>query len=267
MSGPPAPSWRDRVAGSGTATAAGSEWPPPPRPYDDPDFVRLYDSRYLTGPVNRPHTEFEVGTLEALLRSRTGGATRRTGVGRSARMLEMARARGGFAASFIERDARDLAGIGPAELVTGFWYGYIHQDTLADVDRVLLGMAEATAPGGDLLLGVCDPGGCGRLPRDIPIAYGPSMRIDAVMWSYTEPEGWDCGTMIAPHPLRIGAMLAPMFSQRRWLDYPRSPAAPDWRRRALLLNGRTGGRRGADPSGTALPRNRRLRIGWVSPWK
>ncbi len=211
------------MAGSGTATAAGSEWPPPPRPYDDPDFVRLYDSRYLTGPVNRPHTEFEVGTVETLLRSRTGGrrwldvacgtgfhlrraggATRRTGVDRSARMLEMARARGGFAASFIERDARDLAGIGPAELVTGFWYGYIHQDTLADVDRVLLGMAEATAPGGDLLLGVCGPGGCGRLPRDIPIAYGPSMRIDAVMWSYTEPEGWDCGTMIAPIPSASG---------------------------------------------------------------
>ncbi len=101
-------------------------------PYDDPDFVRLYDSRYLTGPVNLAHTEFEVGTVETLLRSRPGdrrwldvfcgtgfhlrrarGAASRTGVDRSARMLEMAEARDGFAATFVERDARDLAATSP----------------------------------------------------------------------------------------------------------------------------------------------------------
>ena len=43
-------------------------------PYDDPDYVRLHDGRYLylTGPVNLPHTEFEVagGSLDRSHRER-----------------------------------------------------------------------------------------------------------------------------------------------------------------------------------------------------
>jgi len=85
----------------------------------------------------------------------------------------VARAREGHDATFIHRDARDLSGVGPADLAR-FRYGYVHQENLAEVNRFLLAMADATVPGGSPMPGVCDPGGRFRsLPTDIPCVYGP----------------------------------------------------------------------------------------------
>ena len=223
--------------------------------YDDPDYASGYDAVYHADPANAVHCRFELEMVAALAAERpgmswldvacgtgfhlanAGGEMRRTGVDRAETMLEVARRRPGHAATFHCRDARDLSGLGRFDLVTSFWYGYVHQESVDEVLRLLSSMAGAVAPDGDLLLGVCDPaGGLRNMPRALELPFGPgTMRIDAVVWSYSEGGRYEYRNCIAPHPELILETLAPRFEEHRWRDYPRSTARPRWQRRALHL--------------------------------
>lgn len=228
--------------------------------YDCPDYATGYDSVCHADPANAVHSRFELGMVEELASERPGlswldvacgtgfhlanadGHMRRTGVDRADAMLEVARRRAGHAATFHRRDARDLSGLGRFDLVTSFWYGYVHQEGVDEVLRLLSSMAGAVAPGGDFLLGICDPaGGLGKMPRTLQLPFGPGrMRIDAVVWSYSEGRRHEYRDCIAPHPELILETLAPRFEEHRWRDYPRSAARPGWRRKALHLRRPTG---------------------------
>ena len=226
-------------------------------PYDDPGYAEAYDGVYLLSGANAGHTAFEIGTVERIARRWTPcrwldvgcgtgyhlqiaqGDILRTGVDRAAAMLRQARGRPGPHTVFHLRDGRDLSGLGSFELVTSFWYGYVHQDSLRDVMQLLVAMAGAVSAGGAMMLGICNPNGrFDRLPRRSQVVYGAPARIDALVWSYTEPGGGAFPEMIAPHPDLILETLGPMFHRHAWLDYPVTEGAPGWKRRALLLEGR-----------------------------
>lgn len=227
----------------------------PDLPYDNPDGAFGHDSVCHADPAIAVHSRFELEMVAELARANpglswldvacgsgfhlrnAGGHMRRVGVDRVEAMLEIARGRPGHAATFHCRDARDLSGLGRFDLVTSFWYGYVHQESADDVLLLLSAMARAVGPGGDLLIGICDPAGLLRGVRHrfaSPIRHG-ERRIDAIVWGYSESGGHECRNCIAPHPELILETLAPRFEECRWRDYPVSEVAPGWRRRALHL--------------------------------
>lgn len=225
------------------------------QPYDDPGYARRHDAVFHADRANAAHSRFELDMVAELAQGRPGlswldvacgtgfhlrnaaGHMRRVGVDRAKAMLDVARRRPGHAATFHRRDARDLSGLGRFELVTNFWYGYVHQDSVDEVLRLLASMADAVAQGGDLLVGVCDPAGLLRNVRHrLPSPIKPgALRIDAIVWSYSEGGGPEHRNCIAPHPELIMETLAPRFELHRWREYPVSESAPEWRRRALHL--------------------------------
>lgn len=229
-------------------------------PYDRPGYAATYDDYYNLSTINRPHFEFEVSTVERLLAERcvrswcdlacgTGlhlrrvhapnPDLRRTGIDRSAAMLQVAR--NSASAAWVEADVRGLAANGTHDLVTAFWYGYIHQETLNDVRLFLLSAADQVAPGGALLLGLCDPADIFEdMEHAVPMVYDAPMYIDAVVWRFTEPwKGDRFEHCIAPHPARIREWLGPRFKSVETLHYPPAghPKA-SWRRKALLFTDR-----------------------------
>ena len=225
------------------------------RPYDDPEYAGGHDAAFHEDPANAAHSRFELEMVAELARERPGlswldvacgtgfhlghaeGDMRRTGVDRSEAMLDVARRRAGHAAEFHCRDARDLSGLGRFDVVTSWWYGYVHQESVDEVLRLLAAMANAVAPGGDLLVGICDPAGLLRgVQHRLPSPIKPGeLRIDAVVWSYSEGAGAEHRGCIAPHPELILETLAPRFEEFRWREYPVSDTAPRWRRCALHL--------------------------------
>ena len=225
------------------------------RPYDDPEYAGGHDAAFHADPANAVHSRFELGMVTELASRKPGlswldvacgtgfhlanadGDMRRAGVDRAAAMLDVARRRPGHDAAFHCRDARDLSGLGRFDLVTSWWYGYVHQESVDEVLRLLAAMAGAVAPGGDLLVGICDPAGLLRaVEYRLPSPIKPAeLRIDAVVWSYSEGGGAEHRGCIAPHPQLILEALAPRFEEYRWREYPVSDAAPRWRRCALHL--------------------------------
>ena len=131
----------------GPSPAAGTG---PDTPYDLPGYAEAYDAIYLTATQTAGHTRFEMDLVAKTCRKwrdpswcdvacGTGLHLRqtqpaqapatiiRTGVDRCEAMLAVARRRNGHDVTFHCRDARDMADLGRFDLVTGFWYGYLHQ--------------------------------------------------------------------------------------------------------------------------------------------
>lgn len=104
--------------------------------------------------------------------------------------------------------------------------------------QLLAAMAGATAPGGTVFVGICNPSGrFDRLPRRSPIVYVALAKVDAFVWSYNDQGGGQFAGMIAPHPDLILETLGPLFHRHAWLDYPVTQGAPGWRRRAFAAGG------------------------------
>ena len=237
-----------RPASARTGAAASTP------PYDDPDSARGYDLANHSHPANAVHSRFELGMVAALERANPGlswldvacgtgfhlrnaaGHMRRVGVDRAEAMLDIARRSEGHSATYHLRDGRNLSGLGRFDLVTSFWYGYVHQESVDEVLGLFAAMAGAVAPGGDLLIGICDPAGLMRGVRHrLASPINGELRISAVVWDYAESSGGTYRNCIAPHPELILEMLGPRFEEFRWRDYPVSEAAPGWQRRALHL--------------------------------
>ena len=228
-------------------------------PYDREGYAVTYDARYNLSDINRPHFDFECGLVAEIIARRgakswcdlgcgTGlhlrsvtGDVRRTGIDRSDAMLRHARSQAGPQITYLEADVTRLPAGDTYDLVTAFWYGYIHQDSLRDVRQFLRGAAEQTAPGGALLIGLCDPL---DLFETIPWAeqtvYGAPLRVDAIIWSFTEPwEGDSFSDCIAPHPQYILNCLGPLFGSVQPVSYPAPGGAGGrWNRKAILFGDR-----------------------------
>ena len=229
-------------------------------PYETADYAARYDESYLFSGFNRDQTAYAVGLLGKIARRRPGlrwldaacgtgyhlraapGRSSRTGVDRSVPMLDVARARPGRNVQFHLGDVRQLGWLGPFDLVTNFWYGYIHQPSLDAVLEFFDSMVEAVAPGGELLMDICNPAGTfDRVPWGAESCYGPELFSDALIWSYRGLHGSEYRNCIAPHPGLILDRVGPRFASYRWRYYPIPDAAPEWQRRALHLRGKIAG--------------------------
>ena len=128
--------------------------------------------------------------------------------------------------------------LGTFDLVTHFWYGYVHQLTLDDVRKTLLSLAEITAENGFLLLGVCDPITWSKsVSHENTVPFENNLFIDSIIWSYEDPftntKYKDC---IAPHPALIWKWLEPYFEKIQMVHYPKSEAAPNWERYGYICS-------------------------------
>jgi len=243
-------------------------------PYDRPGYAASYDGHYNLSAINRPHFDFEVATIERLIAERgvsswcdvacgTGLHLRtvrtdrpiiRTGIDRSAAMLREARSGFDPALNLIEADIRDAPCASRHDLVTTFWYGYVHQESVGEVRAFLVSAASCVASGGTLLMPYCDPVHVFEvLPHRHDLAYGAPLHVDAIIWSFTEPWEGDAFTdCIAVHPELIVAWLGPLFERVEPLSYPvPGDAEVQWRRKALVFSGRRDGEPG--PSGDRSP--------------
>ena len=155
------------MSGGGHSAGAAATSPGLPTfPYDRPGYAATHDGYYNLSTINLPHFALECATVERLvfgrdvhswcdlacgtglhLRSvKTRQPIRRIGVDRSVSMLDEARSAchvdvDGLGIEFVEADVRCLPPDGAHDLVTAFWYGYIHQESLAEVRRFLLSAA------------------------------------------------------------------------------------------------------------------------------
>ena len=218
-----------------------------------------YDARYNLSDINRPHFDFECGLVAEIIARRgakswcdlgcgTGlhlrsvtGDVRRTGIDRSDAMLRHARSQAGPQITYPEADVTRLPAGDTYDLVTAFWYGYTHQDSLRDVRQFLRGAAEQTAPGGALLIGLCDPLDLFEtIPWAGQMVYGAPLHVDAIIWSFTEPwEGDSFSDCIAPHPQYILNCPGPLFGSVQPVRYPAPGGAGGrWNRKAILFGDR-----------------------------
>ncbi|WP_419738569.1 class I SAM-dependent methyltransferase [Ruegeria sp.] len=246
-----------RAGGAAPGRANTGRWP-----YDERAYAQGHDRHYNLSQISQPHFRFECGTVERIIRDRavsgwcdlacgtaphlravrTHRPILRVGVDRAGAMLDVARQRAGPArVRLIEQDVRDLPPQPAHDLVTSFWYGYIHQDSLEEVFRFLFAAVNQVAPGGTLLLGLCDPLDLfDRQARHTPVLMGGDLDIDALIWSYTEPwSGARFANCIAPHADLIRDRLSAAFTDCTTLHYPPpGHRRANWNRKALLFTGR-----------------------------
>ena len=139
------------------------------------------------------------------------------GADRSAAMLDYTREHDAVGAEFVVCDLRDMGRLGRFDLVTSFYFGYIHQPTLADVRACLDGLADTVAPGGTLALGVCNPLDIfSRIPYAEHFQHNPNpITFDGVIWSWTEnvEKGWSYRQCVAPHIETIRSWFRERFER------------------------------------------------------
>ena len=237
-------------------------------PYADPSFPTAYDEVWMEGTeesrvalrlirgivFRRGADSWLDGACGAGWHLRNAGLRlgRMVGADRSATMLAHARKHDSVGAEFVQCDLRDMGQLGQFDLVTSFYFGYIHQPTLHDVRACLDGLADAVAPGGTLLLAVCNPMHVfWRLPYSECYGHSPHpLTFDAVIWSWTEnPEkGWVYEHNIVPHIELIQSWFQARFERVRLIN------PPSWGMQGpgfICERGRSGKRRAAAPGGEA----------------
>lgn len=232
-----------------------------PLPYDRQGYAATHDRFYNQSEINRPHFEFECDLVSGLVRDhdaavwvdiacgtglhlRTVETERpitRIGLDRSAGMLEMIP--GDLGIETIQGDICQLddAQLPKGDLVTHFWYGYCHQDTVSGVECFMRKTLSCVQPGGTLMLGICNPANLfDTVSLEHQMVYGGRLNIEALVWSFEEPWGKDrFDNCIAVHPELIMGWLGPSFSHHLYLDYPGAGGKwNSWRRKGLLLQNR-----------------------------
>ena len=229
-------------------------------PYDQKGYAEAYDRIYQTSDINILHHEFEVNLVSSFLPTHqktwcdvacgTGRllnsvpinhGLHRTGIDRSENMLNFARSHNQTHAEYLHADVLhvDFEALS-YDLVTHFFYGYLHQQNLADVMRFIDVCCRLVDTTGDLLLGVCEPVGLyDRISWRNKLIYGGTLDVDAIIWSFTEPwSGLTYEHCIAPHPHKIIAQLEPFFETVEIKKYPTSSASGSWDRKLLVCRGK-----------------------------
>lgn len=232
-----------------------------PLPYDRPGYAATYDRYYNSSEINRPHFEFECDMVAGLIRDhdaavwvdiacgtglhlRTVETERpisRIGLDRSAGMLGMIPRDSGIETIRGDLCQMDDSQLPKGDIVTHFWYGYIHQETVSRVECFMRKTLACVRPGGTLMLGICDPANLFETIRhEHQVVYGDNLNIEALVWSFEEPWGNDrFDNCIAVHPERILSWLGPSFGHHLVLDYPGAGGKCNtWRRKGLLLQNR-----------------------------
>src|SRR5215468_5302609 len=215
--------------------------------YDD-SYARRYDESFLLTPDHGflGKTLFEVG----LLRQLTSGAASWLDVGcgtgyflergrgrpdiscagldLSPAMLAVARSRNPDAllvqGSFLEPRA-DFHG--RWEVTSCMWGAYGLQETLADIETLIMNLAAWTAAGGQCFMPVFDLSLFeDRRVRGVLI---PGVELDLTRdrWSFREPDGKTHRDMLAPPVTAMADMFRRHFGEAEPIPYPISPGQED----------------------------------------
>ena len=232
-------------------------------PYAYEGYAENYDKVYLDNPITLKHAQFELELVEKILNKpnyiswcdaacgtgwhirNSGIASSVVGIDREKRMLEYAKSQcDNISVQWIENDIKTISqNIGCFDLVTHFWLGYIHQETLDDVQAVVEGLAEAVNSDGTLCITICDPASYfDNIRFNIPIVFEHDLYVDAIIRRYNDPiTNTEYKNCIAPHPKLMLQWLEPYFETISIIDYPKGDGSPKWRRKAFLCEGKING--------------------------
>jgi SAM-dependent methyltransferase len=209
-------------------------------PYEDNDLVNAYEERYIHNEIVSNDIKTEIATVEMVMQERnyqnwcdvacgTGyhlrtaeGDYSRIGIDRSTGMLDYAKENDGKNTRFVQADFLELPILEKYDLVTNFWLGYTHQDTLADVMRFIYKMAEMVELGGTMIMSVHNHGLLyDNIPWMMPEPMDGNFQFDGIVWSYTEPSNpnlrYRC---VSPHKEMIRLNLKKRFAGVKIIKYP-----------------------------------------------
>ena len=209
-------------------------------PYNDKQLVENYEERYIHNEIVSNDIKTEIATVELIMKERnyqnwcdvgcgTGyhlrtanGSYSKTGVDRSSKMLDYAKEKAGDGVNFIQSDFLELPMVNRYDLVSNFWLGYTHQDTLADVMRFIYKMAEMVEIGGSMVLSVHNHGQLyDNIPWMMPEPMDGNFQFDGIVWSYCEPSRPDLRyRCISPHKELIRLNLKKRFAGVKMVKYP-----------------------------------------------
>lgn len=222
-------------------------------PYNNKKVAEVYEERYIHHPFTKADTEFEIETLEDLLEDKDSwcdvacgtayhlrkakGSFKRFGLDRSSVMINEHRKETDYEVTYFIEDLLSFKSNTKFDLVSNFWFGYTHQDTVDDVLKFFKKMVDLTDEGGSLVVSVHNQW---KLFDTFPLITDVSgidgfCTFKSISWSYEEPSTGDVYECISPHKTLIENTLSPYFKKVSWKDYPTYMA-----KELLILEGKNG---------------------------
>lgn len=206
-------------------------------PYENKEVVEVYEERYIHHPLQINDINFEIKTIESLLQPndkwcdvacgtahhlrKAKGSFERFGVDRSSLMINQHIEDTDYKVNYFIEDLLYFKPSTSFNLVTNFWFGYSHQETLNDVLKFFEKMIEITDKGGSIILSVHNNWKIfDKIPRLTKEPMGGLFSFDSFNWSYKEPSTghrYDC---ISPHKDLIVEIFKPYFNKLSWKEYP-----------------------------------------------
>ena len=197
-------------------------------PYEYNDYAKSYNDSYIVADDTIDHVNLELELVETTLVTKNSWCdvacgtgyhlhhvnaphVTKSGIDRAGAMLDLAKITNPTV-NFVKKDLLTLDIDKQFDLVTNFWYGYIHQNSIKEVEQFFLKMVELTSFNGDILLAVCNPFGMFTDDNYQKTVYNRNMTVDAIVWSAEFVDGsYAYEHNIAPHPQLIINWIAPYF--------------------------------------------------------
>ena len=209
-------------------------------PYDNPALVEVYEKRYIYHPFVQDDIYHEIKTIETITKSlgykswcdvgcgtahhlrKTEGEIARFGIDRSSTMLEQHKDDTTYDVDYILCDFLEWPETTKFDLVTNFWFGYAHQPTLKSVLKFFDKLVAHTKKDGSVLVSLHNQWKIfDKYLHKTDEPMGGTFLLDAMHWSYEEPETGDVYECIVPHKKLVEERLSKYFSNVRYLPYPR----------------------------------------------
>lgn len=218
-------------------------------PYENKEVVEVYEERYIHHPLQINDINFEIETIESLLQPedkwcdvacgtahhlrKAKGSFERFGIDRSSLMINQHIEDTDYKVNYFIENLLSFKPSTSFNLVTNFWFGYSHQETLNDVLKFFEKMIDLTSEDGTIIISVHNHWKLfNRIPR-LTTDVGSEFRVDALQWSYVEPSTNDVYTCISPHKDLIVETFRPHFEEYDLIEYPRISA-----KELLILKGK-----------------------------
>ena len=224
------------------------------QPYNTPEVIDAYEDRYIHHPKVKGEIAFELSLIEAKMLDKTSwcdvacgtayhlrkavGDFNRTGLDRSGMMMAKHKQDTKYNVDYIRADMLDYTPTVQYDLVSNFWFGYAHQETLDQVLQFFNKMVELTKQGGSIILSYHNQWNIfDQIPLHTNEPMGGVFNFEAMVWSYEEPDvPGSLYTCIVPHKELIIQTFEPYFENVTIIDYPPNPEAGG--KEILLLEGK-----------------------------
>ena len=223
-------------------------------PYTNFDVVNTYEDRYIHHPKVNKEISFEISLVETYMLGKKSwcdvacgtahhlrkakGDFSRTGLDRSDMMMSKHKEDTTYSIKYLLADMLTHVPKTQYDLVTNFWFGYSHQNTLHQVLEFFNKMIEFTKQGGSIILSYHNQWNIfDKIPLHTKEPMGGTFNFEAMIWSYDEPDVPDSTyNCIVPHKELIIKTFEPYFKSFTILHYPVNPEAGG--KEMLLLEGK-----------------------------